>query len=233
MREHRSIRKFTDNPISTEDFETILLASQAAATSSHLQFISILHITDKTKREKLVTLTGGQKYVVDAAEFVVFCADLHRHVEIVPHAKTGFVEHLLIATADAGLMAQNALLAAQSLGMGGVFIGGIRNNPLDVCELLNLPKHVFPLFGLCLGYPDQDPDVKPRLPLSIVVHENEYQPLNKTTLTGYDQTVKAYYEERTGGKVSTSWSDTIETKLTREARPLMKDALAKQGFGVK
>ncbi len=69
-----------------------------------------------------------------AAEFLLFCADYHRHCEVVPDAQTGFVEQLLIGAIDGALMAQNALLAAQSMGLGGVYIGGIRNNPAAVSE---------------------------------------------------------------------------------------------------
>ena len=91
--------------------------------------------------------------MVEAAEFLVFCADYHRHSQIVPEARTGFVEQLMIGAIDGALMAQNALLAAQSLGLGGVYIGGIRNNPAEVSEVLGLPHQVIPLFGLCLVIP--------------------------------------------------------------------------------
>ncbi len=80
----------------------------------------------------------------------------------------GFIELMLIASVDAALVAQNVLVAAESLGLGGVYVGGIRNDPDKMSELLNLPDRVYPVFGLCLGWPDQDPDRKPRLPQSLV-----------------------------------------------------------------
>ncbi|MGP0791023.1 nitroreductase NfsA, partial [Escherichia coli] len=80
---------------------------------------------------------------------------------------------------DTAMMAQNALIAAASLGLGGVYIGGLRNNIEAVTKLLKLPQHVLPLFGLCLGWPADNPDLKPRLPASILLHENSYQPLDK------------------------------------------------------
>lgn len=102
-------------------------------------------------REELVTLTGGQKHVAQAAEFWVFCADFNRHLQICPDAQLGLAEQLLLGVVDTAMMAQNALTAAESLGLGGVYIGGLRNNIEAVTKLLKLPQHVLPLFGLCLG----------------------------------------------------------------------------------
>lgn len=155
---HRSIRQFTPEPVSAEQLDQILSAAQSAASSSFLQANSIIRVTDKGLRATLAELAGHQAYVVEAAEFLVFCADYHRHSQIVPEARTGFVEQLMIGAIDGALMAQNALLAAQSLGLGGVYIGGIRNNPAEVSEVLGLPHQVIPLFGLCLGHPAQRPE---------------------------------------------------------------------------
>lgn len=179
---HRSIRHFTDEPISEAQREAIINSARATSSSSFLQCSSIIRITDKALREELVTLTGGQKHVAQAAEFWVFCADFNRHLQICPDAQLGLAEQLLLGVVDTAMMAQNALTAAESLGLGGVYIGGLRNNIEAVTELLKLPQHVLPLFGLCLGWPADNPDLKPRLPASILVHENSYQPLDKDVL---------------------------------------------------
>lgn len=176
---HRSIRHFTDEPISEAQREAIINSARATSSSSFLQCSSIIRITDKALREELVTLTGGQKHVAQAAEFWVFCADFNRHLQICPDAQLGLAEQLLLGVVDTAMMAQNALIAAESLGLGGVYIGGLRNNIEAVTKLLKLPQHVLPLFGLCLGWPADNPDLKPRLPSSILVHENSYQPLDK------------------------------------------------------
>lgn len=168
---HRSIRHFTDEPISEAQREAIINSARATSSSSFLQCSSIIRITDKALREELVTLTGGQKHVAQAAEFWVFCADFNRHLQICPDAQLGLAEQLLLGVVDTAMMAQNALTAAESLGLGGVYIGGLRNNIEAVTELLKLPQHVLPLFGLCLGWPADNPDLKPRLPASILVHE--------------------------------------------------------------
>lgn len=230
MKQHRSIRKFSTGKIADSDLQEIILAAQAASTSSFQQCVSIVHVTDKVKREKLVGLTGEQQYVALASDFFVFCADFSRHHDISPDAKLGFVEQLLTASIDAGMMGENALVAAESMGLGGVFIGGIRNNPTVVCQLLELPEHVYPLFGLCLGFPDDNPDLKPRMPCAMLIHEDVYQPLNLQALDDYDSMIKQYYEHRNDHNKHITWSGVVKQKVTKEARPFLLDTLHKQGF---
>ncbi|MBY5943829.1 oxygen-insensitive NADPH nitroreductase [Photobacterium rosenbergii] len=231
--QHRSIRKFTDQPISDSQRHTILDCAIAASSSSFIQCVSIIRVTDPDMRVLLAEYAGGQEYVASAAEFFVFCADYNRHQQIYPEAKLGFTEQTLIGAVDAALMAQNGLLAAESLGLGGVYIGGLRNNPDKVATLLSLPQHVLPLFGLCLGHPAQSPEVKPRLPRSIVVHENSYSPLDMDKLASYDQHVRLYYQSRTGGNKDMSWSEQISGSLNKEARPFMKQFIEGRGFSLK
>ncbi|EPU3919369.1 oxygen-insensitive NADPH nitroreductase [Aeromonas hydrophila] len=231
---HRSIRQFTAEPITDIQLDQILSAAQAASSSSFLQANSIIRVTDKALRSRLAELAGHQAYVAQAAEFLLFCADYHRHCEVVPDAQTGFVEQLLIGAIDGALMAQNALLAAQSMGLGGVYIGGIRNNPAAVSEAVGLPHQVIPLFGLCLGHPAQVPEQKPRLPRALVVHENRYQTeLDRDLLAGYDQQIEAYYQSRSSNNKQQSWSGQIRGILGKEARPFMQDFLRSRGFNLK
>ena len=233
LRSHRSIRSFTDQPITDEQREAILSAAQSASTSSFLQCSSIIRITDPALREKLVEFTGGQKYVASAAEFWVFCADFNRNQQINPQAELGLAEQLLLGCVDTALLAQNAMTAAESLGLGGVFIGGIRNQVEDVIELLKLPTFVMPLFGMCIGHPAQDHQVKPRMPHSMLVHENSYQPLNPETLADYDEQLAAYYLQRDSNARRDTWSDLIIRTLKKEQRPHMLAALHKQGWATR
>ena len=233
LRSHRSIRSFTDQPITEEQREAILGAAQGASTSSFLQCSSIIRITDPALREKLVEFTGGQKYVASAAEFWVFCADFNRNQQINPQAELGLAEQLLLGCVDTALLAQNAMTAAESLGLGGVFIGGIRNQVEEVIELLKLPKFVMPLFGMCIGHPAQDHQVKPRMPQSMLVHENSYQPLNPQTLAEYDEQLAAYYLQRDSNARRDTWSDLIIRTLKKEQRPHMLAALHKQGWATR
>ncbi|WP_129990370.1 oxygen-insensitive NADPH nitroreductase [Rahnella sp. CFA14(1/10)] len=233
LRSHRSIRAFTHQPVSDEQREAIIAAAQAASTSSFLQCYSIIRVTDPAMREVLVQYTGGQKYVASAAEFWVFCADFNRSLQINPEAELGLAEQLLLGCVDTALMAQNAMIAAESLGLGGVFIGGIRNQVEDVVNLLKLPKFVMPLFGLCIGTPAQDHQVKPRMPQSLLVHENSYHPVDKEQLAQYDEALSAYYLQRDSNARRDTWSDLIIRTLKKEQRPFMLDALHRQGWATR
>ncbi|MFU1567867.1 oxygen-insensitive NADPH nitroreductase [Aeromonas veronii] len=229
---HRSIRQFTAEPIAPQQLDAILAAAQSASTSSFLQVTSIVRVCEPEARQQLAMLSGNQPYVVQAAEFLVFCADYHRHTQIVPEAQTGYAEQLLIGAIDGALMAQNALLAAQSLG--GVYIGGIRNHPAEVSELLGLPHQVIPLFGLCLGHPAQQPEQKPRLPRGLVVHQERYQhELDRDLLARYDQQIADYYQARSSNNKQQTWSGQIRAILGKESRPFMLGFLQSRGFNLK
>lgn len=233
LKSHRSIRAFTEQPVSDAQREAILTAAQSASTSSFLQCSSIVRVTDSAMRDTLVELTGGQKWVAQAAEFWVFCADFNRHLEICPEAELGLAEQLLLGSVDTAMMAQNAMVAAESLGLGGVFIGGLRNNIAAVTELLDLPKFVLPLFGFCIGWPNAEPDLKPRLPLSMLVHENRYQPLDRDALAAYDDGMRAYYQSRGSNQRVETWSELIQRLIVKESRPFMLEYLHSQGWATR
>jgi nitroreductase len=235
LKSHRSIRKFTPAPIAPALLENLLLAAQAAATSSFLQGATLIRVTKPENRKKIAELAGNQGYVETAAEFFVFCADLNRPgnycKEYGKPFEGDFTEHFIIATVDVALMAQNLVTAAESEGLGICYIGGIRNNPAPVSELLELPYGVYPVFGLCLGYPDQNPEVKPRLPLSVVVKEDSYNEVgDKDAIANYDEEIREDYRTRTGGGHGVSWSEQVSELLSDKVRPHMKDFLASKGF---
>ncbi|OOF05608.1 oxygen-insensitive NADPH nitroreductase [Salinivibrio sp. MA607] len=230
---HRSIRKFSQAPISSEQLSQIIDAARSASSSSFLQCTSIIRVTDGDKRRLLAEYAGNQAYVADCAEFLVWCADFHRHEQINPNAKLGFTEQTLIGAIDGAIMAQNAMVAAESMGLGGVYIGGLRNQPNKVAELLDMPNHVLPLFGMCLGVPAQDPETKPKLPASLIVHENRYQAIDEAALSDYDNQVREYYQTRTGGNKDMSWSEQVSATLEKEARPFMKEFLRSKGFSTR
>lgn len=235
LKSHRSIRKFTDQAIEPELFADLIEAGQAAATSSFLQGATIIRVTNKEKRSEIAQLAGNQSYIETAAEFVVFCADLKRagnycHEYGKPF-EGDYTEHFIIATVDVALMAQSLVTAAESVGLGICYIGGIRNNPGPVSELLQLPKGVYPVFGLCLGYPDQDPEIKPRLPVSVILKQETYNEAgDQETITAYDDEIREYYKARTGGGHGISWTEQVATLLSEKSRPHMKEFLAGQGF---
>ena len=110
-------------------------------------------------------------------------------------------------------------------------LGGIRNKIDLVTEALELPDLSYPVFGMCLGYPDQDPEVKPRLPLEVVLKQDKYQAENDPVLIAeYDKSVSTYYQSRTGGQKDMTWSEQISGMLQKEARPHMLSFLKSRGF---
>lgn len=232
---HRSIRKFSSEQVSDEQLDLLIQAGQAASSSSFIQAYSIIDICDTRIRNQLQACCSNQEYVSAAPRFLVFCADFHRLQQAARHhaiqAELGFTEQLLAASIDAALVAQNILIAAESLGLGGVYIGAIRNQPEEVTKILELPEQVFAVFGMCLGYPDQQPQIKPRLPTPMVLHKDRYDAARfDQSITEYDSIIADYYSQRTQGKVSSSWSQQMADKLGKESRPGILEYLKKQGF---
>ncbi|MGH1359104.1 MAG: oxygen-insensitive NADPH nitroreductase [Burkholderiaceae bacterium] len=238
LKAHRSIRKFTDKPIEADLLQELVLAGQAAATSSFLQGTTVIRVTRPEVRAQFAELAGNQGYIKSAAEFLVFCADLRRSAQCcATHGREfseGMTEHFMIATIDVALFAQSTAVAAESAGLGICYIGGIRNDPQRASDLLELPRNVYPVFGLCLGYPDQDPEVKPRLPLDIVLKQDTYtDATDQTVISEYDEIVREYYKTRTGNQKEMSWSEQMSGLLGKESRPHMRDFLARRGFAMR
>jgi len=235
LKSHRSIRKFTPQAVEQATLNRLVEAGQAAATSSFIQACTVIQVNNPEHRSQLAECAGGQAYVEQAPVFLVFCADMQRHQQACDlhqaEMQSGFTEQFLTASLDCALFAQNVMVAAESLGLGGVYIGGLRNQIARVADLLELPELVYPVFGLCLGYPDQDPEVKPRLPLPMVLKQDRYNSREDTALLEqYDQEVREYYRSRTGGNKEMSWSEQISGMLVKEARPHMLPFLQQRGF---
>lgn len=235
LKAHRSIRKYQDRQVDQKVIEELIRAGQCAATSSFIQACSVIQINDPTTRQEISHLAADQKYVIEAPVFLVFCADMQRHkLACDMHQAemlSGFTEQFLTASVDCALFAQNLLVAAESIGLGGCYIGAIRNNIARVDELLNLPDKVYPVFGMCLGYPAQDPETKPRLPVEVILKQDTYDDKKDRDLIAiYDNKVKKYYHSRTDGKKDDSWSEQISGMLVKEARPHMLNYLRSKGF---
>ncbi len=238
LQSHRSIRKFTDQKIDQGLIDELVRAGQSAPTSSFIQACTVVQVNDSGKRERLARYAGDQAYVAMAPVFLVFCADMQRHKLVCGMRKTemlsGYTEQFITATVDCALFAQNVLTAAESLRLGGVMLSGIRNQIEKVADLLELPDLVYPVFGLCLGYPDQDPEIKPRLPLSVVLKQDSYRDGGDAGPIGeYDRDVAAYYRSRTGGNKEMTWTQQIAGLLKKESRPHMLGFLQKKGFLLK
>ncbi|MCP3741704.1 oxygen-insensitive NADPH nitroreductase [Rossellomorea sp. BNER] len=236
---HHSVRKFTEEKLTTEQIHTLVKSAQAASTSSYIQAYTILGIKDIEKKKRLSELAGNQPYVINNGHFFIFCADLYRH-ELIGEREAGDVidslestEKFMVAIIDAALAAQNAVVAAESMGLGICYIGGIRNNLEAVSELLELPDRVIPLFGLAVGYPEEHTGVKPRLPLHHIYQEDRYDSEPEkimSELEEYNKTVSSYYETRTNGKRNDRWTAQMSKMLSSKKRMYMKDFVEKKKF---
>lgn len=236
LKSHRSVRKFKDQPIARELLIELIQAGQGAATSSHVQAYTVIHVTNPANREQIAELAGGQPYIASCADFLVFCADMKRPTEASERAGSnvvrGMTEQLLVATVDTALMAQNVATAAESEGLGICYIGGIRNNPQAVSDLLKLPEHVYPVFGMCLGYPSHEPEVKPRLPVEAILKEDYYSD-DSAQVQAFDDTMQAYYQSRSSGNKDVDWSQNLKPLFDNKLRPHMRDFLIQRGFEMK
>ncbi|MBD2595640.1 NADPH-dependent oxidoreductase [Nostoc spongiaeforme FACHB-130] len=201
---HRSIRAYLSEPLPPNTLETLVAAAQSASTSSNLQTWSVVAVEDAQRKEKLSQLANNQAHIRQCPLFLVWLADLARLTYIadsqgLPHEGLNYLEMFLVAAIDAALAAQNAVVAAESLGLGTVYIGALRNHPEAVAEVLNLPPHIVTVFGLCVGYADSsvNVEIKPRLPQAAVLHRETYQ-LEKQDqeIELYNQIMKQFYDSQ-------------------------------------
>jgi nitroreductase len=234
LKSHTSVRSFLEKPIGDAQLVELLEAAQCTSTSSHVQAYSVVRVTDADKRAALAEAAGGQKWVVAAPEFLVFCADLNRLSAISEQEgrgeMEGYTEHSVAAIVDVALFAQSMMLAAESIGLGGVFIGGIRNNPQTVIDTLDLPNRVYPVFGMCLGWPDKKNAVKPRLNVSEILHTNGYD-LEKqaANVAAYNEEMIDYYGAR-GTDAPRTWTRTVTDALQNKKREHLRETLESKGF---
>ena len=237
---HKSIRKYKNKPLEEEKLQLILKAAQAAPTWCNGQQVSIIVIKDQALKDKIKDLSWGQSYIGTCSVFLVFCADFYRcslAFEKAGKTKEDFekyvknIDTVFIGCHDVGISMQNAVVAAESLGLGTVDIGAIRGKSLEVTKELNLPKYVIPICGLCVGYPDDDPGVKPRLPMSGVCFNEQYDTEKaKAGIDEYDETFKKYLAERGSNARDSNWTKSISGAYTSFSIDQDYDLLKQQGF---
>lgn len=217
---HRTIRAYKDQPLTEAEVTTVMDVAPHTATFSFLQSCTILHITDPKVRE-VIGAASGQPYVGGTkGDLFIFVADLYRNSRI--RAEQGVSSealssiNLLFLTAleDALLAAQNVVVAAESMGLGTVYLGSILADPRPVVKVLELPELTFPVLGLLVGHPDQEPGQKPRMPLSVMTAENTYPRVESysETLADYDREVTEYYDLRSGSRLE-SFSHLVATNI--------------------
>ena len=241
---HSSVRHYRDEPIAPDLVRTIVAAGQQAATSSNLQLYSAIAVSNPASRKHLAELCGDQEHICQAPVFIAWCADLSRLHRICLEQgyqiDAEYIENFLVAAVDTALLMQNACLAAESLGLGTCFIGGIRNRPAQVIKALDLPKLTFAVSGMTLGYPDSAPVNRPRLETEAVLHWERYDPKDEAKLLDlYDASMRAtgIYQ---GRQIDTDedsdqygWREHSARRVKKTSRTDLRVVLEHQGFGLK
>ncbi|OTB04593.1 hypothetical protein M426DRAFT_320706 [Hypoxylon sp. CI-4A] len=245
--QHKSVRNFLPDPLPPSTLELLAAAAQSAATSSNLQTWSAVAITTPDVKSQAAALCGDQAFIRAAPLFLVFCADLARLTTAgarhgTPGVGLEFLEMYTMAAIDASLAAQNACVAAESLGLGACYVGAARNRPRELAALLGLPPRVVALFGLAVGWPDAGAPpatVKPRLSQDEVVHRETWgaQPQIKekeaANLAAYDETL-ADFNAKQGRADAPTWTHRsahrIATVESLHGRDILRDVLNERGF---
>ena len=242
----RSIRKFLNKPISKELISLILAAAQSAPSKSNLQQYSILVIQDQNIKNEISNLIGNTKWALTAPIFFLYLADIRRNIKITNDRgyehKNNNVDTFMNGVIDAALSMQSTICASESLDLGVCPISMIRNIIEEVKVICKLPKGVFPIAGLALGWPDQKSNVSIRLSQDIVIHFDKYdekdliQKINK-----YDERVfkkdpipenKQRHVNLYGVAKKGTWSENISRQLSVPERSNFKKWLNENGFNL-
>lgn len=230
--ERKSVRVFTEQAISVEDKNAILRAATEAPTAGNQQLYTIIDVTDQAQKDKLAISCDNQPFIATAKMVLIFCADCKKWYDAFIDAgcspRAPGVGDLLLAISDTNIAAQNAVTAAESLGIASCYIGDIMENCEIHREMLNLPKYVFPAAMLVFGYPteQQKQRTKPeRADMKHIVHENCYRPMESEELRAlfgkkplereYTDWMKAFCDRK--------YNSDFSREMTRSVNEYLKD----------
>ena len=224
--ERKSVRVFLDREIKKEDKDAILSAAFAAPTAGNQQLYTIIDVTDEKIKERLVETCDNQPFIASAKMVLIFCADCKKWYDGFRYAncepRMPGIGDLMLAVSDANIAAQNAVTAAESLGIGSCYIGDVMENCEEQRKLLKLPKYVFPAAMLVFGYPteQQKARIKPtRADKRHIVHENAYREMEGEELRelfearaetkSYEEYMKAFCERKYNSDFSREMSRSV------------------------
>lgn len=235
LTQRRSDRSFSDTPVSDSDLDAILGAGYQAPTSCNGQHVSVIVVRDAAKRAQIAECAGGQPWIAKAPVFLAVVYDLYKlNKGVVRAGKTqkvqDCVEGLVMGGLDCGIAAAHMAIAAGSLNLGTVTIGGIRNNPGRMIELLGLPELTFVAVGLCVGHVKTPGLKRPRMGMNTFRHEETYSAVNLDgAIAAYDKELLAFWQEnaRADGQ---PWSESIGVRFCKNERPDVGPVLVKQGM---
>ncbi|OAA56335.1 prolyl 4-hydroxylase [Niveomyces insectorum RCEF 264] len=248
---HKSVRQFVlGQALPAGTLDVLVAAAQSAPTSSNLQTWSVVAVQDPGRKARLATLCGDQAFVRNAPLFLLFVADLHRLEKVAeatgqpPGAALAYTETFLIASLDAAFAAQNVIVAAEALGLGGCYVGAARNHPREVAELLGLPPRAVGLFGMALGVPDLTATddtpaaaVKPRLPAAEVLHHERWDDNDQAQhFEAYDKVLGVFNASQQRAD-QPAWTARVTTRVATEAemhgRHELRQILNERNFELK
>jgi nitroreductase len=239
---HRSVRAFRPDALPAGTIETLVAAAQSASSSSNLQAWSVVAVEDPAHKARLAGYAGNQDFIRQAPLFLVWLADFAR-LRLLAEGQGAavegaeYTEALILGIVDAALAAQNAVVALESLGLGAVYVGAVRNHPEEIAAALKLPGHIFPVFGLAVGWPDPDRPAsvkpQPRLPQAAVLHRETYDAAPQAEAAAhYDETLDRFW--RGQDRDAPRWTRQVVNRLRDRAalhgRDRIRDALGRLGF---
>jgi nitroreductase/FMN reductase [NAD(P)H] len=201
---HRSHRRYTARTVDPQLLRLLFACALSAPSKSDLQQADIVHVADRSRVKAIVDLIPDMPWINQAPVFLVFCGNNRRIRKIGEWCGKPFandhLDHFMNAAVDAGLVMMNFVRAATAVGLGTCPISAVRNRPNEVSRLLELPDWVFPVAGLCIGYPAEAGRISARLPLAVTVHTDRYNETNlKQNIDAYDrrrQALQPYRRQR-------------------------------------
>ena len=242
-----SIRKFTKKKVSDEILESLIATAQSAPTKSNLQQYSILIVSDKKNKKKIAELLKETRWALEAPIFFLFLADIRRNQLITEYKgyeyKNNNMDHFMNAVIDSALSMQSLIIAAESWGLGICPISMVRNNLEEIKLICELPKGVFPIAGLSVGWPDEKKRVSPRLSKNLIFHKNKYSDEKIIEeLKNYDELFfkknpipvsKQRHVDKYGPAEKGTWSENISRQLSIPERINFSNWLKNNGFDLK
>jgi len=178
MAEHRSHRKYSDRPVAPELLRLLLACALSAPSKSDLQQADVIQIADRAKIKAIADSIPDMPWIANAPAFLVFCGNNRRLRQAGEWHRKPFanehLDHFMNAAVDAAIVMATFIRAAESVGLGTCPISHVRNHPHELSRMLALPECVFPVAGLCVGYPAEAGRISARLPLEVTVHVDRH-----------------------------------------------------------
>lgn len=242
---HRSIRRYASTSVAPELLQLLFACAFSAPTKSDLQQADIIHVADAGIRQRIVATIPDMKWILDAPVFLVFCGNNRRIRHIGDWRGKPFanehLDHFMNAAVDAGIVMMNFIRAAEAAGLGTCPISAIRNAAAANSRELGLPEGVFPVAGLCVGYPAAPGHISPRLPLEVTVHTDRYDESRlREQVDGYDRRRHNHHpytkQRRTAQFGESEFYGWSEDKARQYAEPERADFgayIRSQGFSLK